>query len=42
MKESLDLICLSSKYEKGKYAEFDDVFYVVRCLNPKAKSSKEK
>ena len=30
MRESLDIICSQSKYEKGMYYELKDVFYSVR------------
>ena len=35
MKESLDLNCYPSKYKKGVYSEFEDVFYAVRYVNSK-------
>ena len=37
IKESLDIICSSSKDEKGMYAKFEDVYYAIRYVNPKAK-----
>ena len=33
---------MSSKDEKGMYAEFEDVFYVVKCVNPRENSEKSK
>ena len=36
----MDIICSSSKYENGIYAEFKDVFYTVGYENPLAKSGK--
>ena len=37
IKESLDIICSPYKYEKWMYAEFKDVYYAVRYVNPKEK-----
>ena len=35
--ESLYIICCLSKYEKGMYSEFKDVYYAVRYVSPKEK-----
>ena len=37
---SLDIICSPSRYLKGSYAEFQDIFYAVRYENPLAESEK--
>ena len=40
MRQYLYISCYTSKYEKGMYDEFQDVFYAVRYENTLTKSEK--